>query len=79
MWFSPLKNKAKGEKAPTISWLSGSFYKQQCDEKHMAELRSAVMGGLLPPREPEGQAALLQGPQDTGHPTPSSLSQWEAS
>lgn len=40
MWFFPLKNKAKGKKAPTISWLSGSFYKQQCDEKHMADQSS---------------------------------------
>lgn len=29
---SPLGNKTKGEK----SWLSGSFHKQQHDEKHMA-------------------------------------------
>lgn len=27
------------------------------------------MGVLLPPREQEGQAVLLQGPQDSGHPT----------
>lgn len=25
------------------------------------------MGGLLPPREPEGQVALLRGPPATGH------------
>lgn len=27
------------------------------------------MGVLLPPREQEGQAVLLLGPQDSGHPT----------
>lgn len=45
MWFFPLKNKAKGKKATTISWLSGSFYKQWCDEKHMAEQPSVKSSG----------------------------------
>lgn len=45
MVFFPLKNKAKGKKAPTISWLSGSFYKQWCDEKHMADQRLVTSDG----------------------------------
>lgn len=68
--FFPLKNRAKGKTAPTISWLSGSFYKQQCDEKHMlTSVCGTETGVLLPPREPEGQAALLLGPLDMGHLT----------
>lgn len=47
MWFFPLKNKAKGKKAPTISWLSGSFYKQRCDEKHMADQSSLNSYGVF--------------------------------
>ena len=49
-FFFPLKSKAKREKAPTISWLSSSFYKQQSDEKHMAGLRSPnSYGGFAAP------------------------------
>ena len=61
-FFFPLKHKTKGKKSPTSSWLSGSFNKQWCDEKHMPTgICGTEKGGLLPPREPEGQPALLQG------------------
>lgn len=50
IFFFPLKNKAKGKKTPTISWLSGSFYKQRCDEKHMADQRLVnSYGGFAAP------------------------------
>lgn len=50
MRFFPLKNKAKGKKATTMPWLSGSFYKQWCDEKHMAERHSVnSYGGFAAP------------------------------
>lgn len=61
-FFFSLKHKTKGKKAPTISWLSGSFNKQWCDEKHMPTgFCGTEKGGLLPPREPEGQTTLLWG------------------
>jgi hypothetical protein len=51
MWFSPLENKSKGKKAPTMFWLSGSFYKQWCDEKHMAWQSGEQLWGLCCPLE----------------------------
>lgn len=79
MWFFFLKNKVKGEKVFIIFWFFGSFYKQQCDEKYMVELRLVVMGGLLFFRESEGQVVFFQGFQDIGYLIFSFLSQWEVS
>lgn len=60
-FFFFFKHKTKGKKAPTISWLSGSFNKQWCDEKHMPTWAAGTEKGFAAPRETEGQTTLLRG------------------
>lgn len=80
MWFFLFfKHKTKGKKAPTISWLSGSFNKQWCDEKHMPTcVCGTEKGGLLPP-ENQRPDYPPPGTQDHGPPTDLPVRRWEGS
>lgn len=66
MISSPLKNKAERGN----SWLSGSFYKQCHDRKHMASLQHQKTGSSAAPwRSISPVTLLLHGPLDVRHPT----------
>lgn len=63
-FFSPLKNKAEREK----SWLSGSFYKQWHDKKHMA-LQHQDTGSFAAPWRSIRPSVTLREPLDARNPT----------